>query len=216
MLLYCLRCAPRGTRGTRSAPVPQLRCAWRLPPRRLSSSRSSSFPPRLGLRVQATQSNSAAASRAARARSIPWPSVLTRIPTLRGGTLSRFPSVPASLGPASDRCQPGLSTALSALPPPVASPGAGAALPMRLGGCAVPAQSLYREEEEGSGAGRGRSAPRLQLAWPPARAQAAGTQRKRILGCSKEAGELAFRQRPDFEKLCDSRLRFTDLGSPGP
>ncbi|XP_057621465.1 heterogeneous nuclear ribonucleoprotein A3-like [Chionomys nivalis] len=36
---------------------------------------------------------------------------------------------------------------LSVLPPPVASPGAGAALPMRLGGCAVPAQSLYQEEE---------------------------------------------------------------------
>lgn len=147
MLLYCLRCAPRGTRGTRSAPVPQLLGARRLPPRRLSSSRSSSSPPRLRLSVGDTQSNSAAASLAARACSIPWPGVLTRIPTLRGGAPSRLRSVPASLGPASGRCQPGLSTALSALPPPVASPGAGAALPMRLGGCAVPAQSLYREEE---------------------------------------------------------------------
>lgn len=58
-----------------------------------------------------------------------------------------FLSVPTSLSPASSRCQHRLSTDLSALPPPVASPGARAALPMRLGGCAVPAQSLYREEE---------------------------------------------------------------------
>lgn len=147
MLLYCLHCAARGTRGTRSAPVPQLHGARRLPPQQLSSSRSSSSPPRLGLSVGAAQPNSAAASWAAKARSIPWPGILTRIPTLRRGAPSRLPSVPTSLSPASGRCQHRLSTALSALPPPVASPGATAALPMRLGGCAVPAQSLYREEE---------------------------------------------------------------------
>lgn len=147
LLLYCLRCAPRGTRGTRSAPVPQLHGAWRLPQRRLSSSRSSSSRPRLGLSVGAAQPNSVAASLAGGARSIPRPTVLTRIPALRGGARSRLPSASESLRPASGRCQSQLSTALSALPPPVASPGAGAALPMRLGGCAVPAQSLYREEE---------------------------------------------------------------------
>lgn len=125
LLLYCLRCAARGTRGTRSAPVPQLHGVRRLPPRQLSSSRSSSSLPRLGLSVGAAQPNSAAASRAARARSIPWPGILTRITTLRGGAPSRLPSVPAFLSPAFGRCQYRLSTALSALPPPVASPGAG-------------------------------------------------------------------------------------------
>lgn len=155
MLLYCLRCAARGTRRTRSAPVPQLHGARCFPPQQLSSSRCSSSPPRVGLSVGAAQSNSAAASPAAKARSIPWPGILTRITALRGGARSRLPSVSTSLSPASGRCQHPLSTALSALPPPVASPGARAALPMRLGGCAVPAQSLYREEEGGTEQGGG-------------------------------------------------------------
>lgn len=163
LLLYCLHCAARGTRGTRSAPVPQLHGAPRLPPQQLSSSRSSSLP-RLGLSVGAAQPNSAAASWAAKARSIPWSGILTRIPTLRRGAPSRLPSVPTSLSPASGRCQHRLSTALSALPPPVASPGARAALPMRLGGCAVPAQSLYREEE-GERSREGALGPAVRLAF---------------------------------------------------
>lgn len=91
LLLYCLRCAARGTREILSAPVPQLQGARRLPLQQLSSSRSSSSPPRLGLSVRAAQLNSTAASRAARALSIPWPGILTRIPTLRGGASSRLP-----------------------------------------------------------------------------------------------------------------------------
>ncbi|XP_076797070.1 uncharacterized protein LOC117715715 [Arvicanthis niloticus] len=98
LLLYCLHCAARGTRGTRSAPVPQLHGARRLPPQQLSSSRSSSSPPRLGLSVGAAQPNSAAASWAAKARSIPWPGILTRIPTLRRGAPSRV-SPPPSVQP---------------------------------------------------------------------------------------------------------------------
>lgn len=80
----------------------------------------------------------------------PGPVSLAEYPRSAEEPRAAFPtslSVPTSLSPASSHCQHRLSTDLSALPPPVASPGARAALPMRLGGCAVPAQSLYREEE---------------------------------------------------------------------
>lgn len=126
--LYCLRFAPRGTRGPGSAPVPQLRGARRLP-RPLTPAVSRCGPPGHPLDTRATRPDSPAGC-AAGARRIPRPRAALA-PRPRSGPRSRRRPGQPSVLPA-----PLLSAAaarfLPSCPRPPSLRGPGQPLPMRL------------------------------------------------------------------------------------
>lgn len=122
---------------------------------------SSSSLPKLLLRTWAAQPDSRARW-AASARRIPRPGAARR-PRRASSLWSTLTAVPRiaflssfrpSVLPASSCCQPRLWSPLPSCPRPLPLRGLGRPLPMRLGWCAVPAQSLYREGRKRRWSGR--------------------------------------------------------------
>lgn len=162
LLLYCLGCAPRGTRGPGRARVQQLRSAPRLPRRPPASAAAAS--PSSGLATLLPSAPAALpgspARWAASARRMPGPGLRSprALAWIALGCAPGRPLAPSE--PQSRPPRPAVSPALGSFlpscprPPPLR--GLGRPLPMRLGCGAVPAQPLYREGGRGgSAAGRG-------------------------------------------------------------